>query len=74
MKIEIADNILCGLEELAQIYDYDIDNDENYKVACEIVTECDWNEMEIAGFELDEFNRFVNTVYNAINAIIEEEQ
>lgn len=73
MKIEIADNILCGLEELAQIYDYDIDNDTNYKAACEIVTVADWNEMEIVGFELDEFNGLVNTIYNVINAIIEED-
>lgn len=66
MKIEIADNILCGLEELAQIYDYDIDNDENYKSACEIVTECDWNEMEIFGFDFDEFSKLVEKIGSTI--------
>lgn len=66
MKIEIADNILCGLEELAMLYDYDIDSDENYKAACKIVTECDWNEMEIVSFDLDEFSKLIEKIDSAI--------
>lgn len=66
MTIKKADSILCGLEELAQIYDYDIDSDEHYKAACELVTVADWNEKSIEGFELEEFSELIKSVHMAI--------
>lgn len=66
MTVKKADSILCRLEELAQIYEYDIDNDNNYKAACELVTVADWNEKDIEGFELDEFSKLVNAVHMVI--------
>lgn len=66
MTIKKADSILCNLEELAQIYDYDIDSDENYKAACELVTVADWNGEDIKGFELDEFNELIKLVHMTI--------
>lgn len=66
MTVKKADSILCNLEELAQIYDYDIDSDTNYKAACNIVTVADWNDEDIKGFEFDEFLKLVNSVHMAI--------
>lgn len=69
MTIKNADKILTELEGIAMYTDYDIDADANYREACRIVTEADWYSRDIKGFELDEFNRLVKAVNEAMEEV-----
>lgn len=66
MTIKNADKILNALENRAMIYDYDIDSDNNYKAACELVTLAEWEDREINGFDETDFREFVRAVNQAI--------
>lgn len=69
MTIKNADKILTELEGIAMYNDYDIDADANYCEACRIVTEADWYGRDINSFELDEFNRLVKAVNEAMEEV-----
>ena len=66
ITIKNADKILNALENRAMIYDYDIDSDNNYKAACELVTAAEWEDREISGYDETDFKELVRAVHTAI--------